>query len=401
MPPGYSVNCGTLSQLDNRQDAEDNVMTRAIILMLLLICIGGAYARRDATPSSSSIATSRPVTGPFSPTELAAFKALRPVDTHTHVLQSDQAFYAMLKKLNIHILNIMLVDDTDPESNNLEKETTEAWQVVNDDPQDITLCTTFDPFQFNRASFSQESNRKINSDFARGAVAVKIWKNVGMEIKDTNGKYLMPNNPVFEPIFIDIARHNKTLIAHLADPDTIWQAPTPSAPDYDYYMHNPRLYMYGRKGAPTKQEILEARDQILERNPELRVVGAHLGSMEADFSVLAHHLDRYPNFAVDIAARMPYVEMQPREKIIDFITRYQDRLIYGTDNEFYPGRDAAKTVMRWESRYSNDWRFFSTNDVISYRNRRVQGLDLPQSILRKLYHDNAVKWFPGMVGSSQ
>src|SRR5262249_17676084 len=152
-----SVRCCNFPQLENRQNTEDKVMTKRIILALFLICIAGACTRRDAIPSSSSILTSPPVTGLFSPTELAAFKAVNPIDTHTHVLQSDQAFYAMLKKLNIHILNIMLVDDTDPDANNLEKETTEAWQVVNGDPEDIKLCTTFDPFQFSRAAFSAES----------------------------------------------------------------------------------------------------------------------------------------------------------------------------------------------------------------------------------------------------
>ena len=103
------------------------------------------------------------------------------------------------------------------------------------------------------------------------------------------------------------------MIAHLADPNTIWEAPNPKAADYDYYMHHPELYMYTKPGAPSK-----ASDSwwhvitYCEANPKLRMVGAHLGSMEADFHQLAQHLDKYPNFAVDLAARMPYVEMQPR-----------------------------------------------------------------------------------------
>ena len=67
--------------------------------------------------------------------------------------------------------------------------------------------------------------------------------------------------------------------------------------------------MYNKPNVPSKAAILVARDHVLEMNPKLRIVGAHLGSMEADFKQLADHLDRYPNFAVDIAARMPYVVM--------------------------------------------------------------------------------------------
>lgn len=104
--------------------------------------------------------------------------------------------------------------------------------------------------------------------------------------------------------------------------------------------------MYGKPGAPAKQAILEARDRILDRNPNLRMVGAHLGSMEGNFDELGQHLEKYPNFAVDMAARIAFFEMQPRAMMIAFTTKYQDRLIYGTDNEFYPS--SSSTAQDWE-----------------------------------------------------
>ena len=76
-----------------------------------------------------------------------------------------------------------------------------------------------------------------------------------MEIKDAKGNYIMPDNPVFEPIFKNIAAHNKTLIAHLADPNTIWEAPNPNAADYDYYMQHPELYMYAKPARHRRQRF--------------------------------------------------------------------------------------------------------------------------------------------------
>jgi predicted TIM-barrel fold metal-dependent hydrolase len=239
----------------------------------------------------------------------------------------------------------------------------------------------------------------MNRDFANGTIAVKIWKNVGMQLKDAKGNYIMPDNPVFEPIYKDIAAHQKTLIAHLADPDTLWAPPNPNADDYSYYTREePWWYMYKKPGAPSKAKILHARDHILEMNPTLRMVGAHLGSMEANFDELGEHFDRYPNFAADMAGRVPYFEMLPRSKAIAFITKYQDRLIYGTDNdfEFYPRDKAAQSERDWEDAYANQWRYLATDDYVEYRGKKVQGLALPLAILRKLYHDNAVKWFPGI-----
>ncbi len=375
-------------------------MKKLVFSLVLVFVVGACGKQQNPTPSNSAAATTSPVSGAFSSQELQKFAALGPIDTHAHAFQSNPEFYAMLKKLNLHILDIMLVDNTTPELSNLAKERKDAWNFVHGSDGYAVLCTSFDPFNFGKRNFSQEAIRNLNSDFAKGAIAVKIWKNVGMQLKDAKGNYVMPDNPAFEPIYKDIAAHNKTLVAHLAEPDTSWKAPNPAAPDYSYFKQHPEWYMYGKPNAPTKEDILQARDAILKENPDLRMVGAHLGSMESNFDQLGAHLDQYPNFAVDLAARMPYLERQPRAEMIAFITKHQDRLIYGTDNGFYPGRDVQGAIKDWEDRYANDWRFFATDDIILYEGRKVQGLALPPSILHKIYHDNAVKWFPGILGSS-
>ena len=335
--------------------------------------------------------------GPFSHQELERFRALAPIDVHAHVFAPDP-FVALLKKLNLHILDILVVDDMSPVHRDLNPQRSQALAVVRASDGYAVLCTSFDPYSFNRPGYAQNVIRGLNDDFAAGAVAVKLWKNVGMEVKDAKGRYLMADDPVFKPIYQDIAAHNKTLVAHLADPDSGWQPPNPASPDYEYYRDHPSAYMYGKQGVPAKEEILRARDHVLEQNPNLRVVGAHLGSMESNLEDLGRHLDKYPNFAVDIAARMPYLEMQPRETMIAFITKYQDRLIYGTDNGFSAG--SAETLGELEAVYANDWRYFATSDTLEYKGKPVQGLGLPETILRKIYHENAAKWFPGILNTA-
>jgi predicted TIM-barrel fold metal-dependent hydrolase len=365
---------------------------KALALFLTVgIAVGIVHCQSASSPS-----VPKAVVGPFSSEELPNFRALEPIDTHAHVFAADPAFVAMLKKLNLHILDVLVVNDMTPGHDDLAKLKQEAWDVAHNGEGHVALCTTFDPYSFAQQDYAQNALRGLNEDFANGAIAVKLWKNVGMEIKDANGKYLMPDDPVFEPIFEDIQAQGKTLLAHVADPDSGWQKPNPKSPDYEYYRDNPKAYMYGKSGAPKKEEILRARDHVLEKNPSLRVVGAHLGSMESNLTDLGTHLDRYPNFAVDLAARMPYFEMRSRETMIAFITKYQDRLIYGTDIEF--SGEPNQSVVKLEDVYANDYRYFATNDIVLYKDKPVQGLNLPATILRKLYHDNAVKWFPGIVG---
>jgi len=309
-------------------------------------------------------------------------------------------FDDLLRRLNLHLIDIVVVDDHGKKPATLSGQRTSALRVIVRNEDRMKLCTSFDPYKFNSPSFTEDAVAEMNDDFNRGAIAVKIWKNVGMEIKDPAGKYVLPDDPRFDGVYKDIAAHNKTLIAHLADPNTLWAPPDPKADDYSYYMEEePWWYMYNKPGVNSKETILKARDHILEENPTLRVVGAHLGSMEASFADLAAHFDRYPNFAVDMAGRVPYFKMMPRAEAIAFITKYQDRLIYATDNdhEFYPPGKAKRAGRDWEEAYADQWRYFATNDVVEYQGKPVQGLALPASILRKIYHDNALRWFPGIL----
>ncbi len=264
------------------------------------------------------------------------------------------------------------------------------------------LCTTFDPFQLNSPDFSRNAIDGLNQDFANGAVAAKIWKNVGMEIKNASGQYVMLDDPRFEPIYRDIAAQKKTLIIHAADPDSAWTAQYLTTASASYYAANPEWDMSKRPDAPRKQTILDARDHVLALNPDLRVIGAHLGSMENDLNGLGERLDRYPNFAVDVAARVARLTREPREQVRAFFLKYQDRILYGTDLSFDPQtRHKELSPEIWELRYADDWRYFSTGDVFQYGDHQVQGLDLPRAVLKKLYHDNAVRWIPGIDTSSR
>ena len=376
-------------------------MKKLALLAIVLIVIAALKQMEAQHATPSALLSTQIVRGPFTDLELRQFVALDPIDTHTHIYHPSSLFNQMIERLNLHLIDILVIDNHGSKVfASLPDERAAALSVVNQNKRRMKLCTSFDPYKFNNPDFASNAVLEANKDFANGAVAVKIWKNVGMQLKDPKGNYVLPDNPIFEPIYADIAAHNKTLIAHVADPNTLWSPPNPNADDYSYYTEEePWWYMYERPGALSKETILKARDHIMEMNPTLRVVGAHLGSMEADFDDLGAHFDRYHNFAVDMSGRIPYFKMIPRDKAIAFITRYQDRLIYGTDNdfEFYPEDKATQAERDWEVAYADQWRYLATSDTVEYQGKEVQGLALPLPILRKLYHDNALKWFPGIL----
>jgi predicted TIM-barrel fold metal-dependent hydrolase len=373
------------------------MLKRSIRYGCLLTVLAVSIPRISIDLYGQQSAAHAPVNDGFNDKELQLFTSLQPIDSHTHIYQYNPTYIAVLQKLHMHTLDIMVVsDNADLERKILAKESADVFEVVHKSDHTVFACTTFDAYQFNDADFSVKAIAEIKRGFDEGAVAAKLWKNVGMEIKDAKGNYILPDNPRLAPIYRYIAARHKALITHIADPDTAWLPPDSHAPDSSYFLNHPEWYMYKIPGSPSKDQILVARDHVLAANPDLKVVGAHLGSMEGDIPRIEADLNRYPNFAVDLTARMPYLMKLPRQQAIAFFTKYQDRLIYGTDDTFYPGANIQQFVRGAENTYARDWRFLATDAQLSFRGVQTQGLALPENILRKVYHQNAIHWFPGL-----
>ena len=376
---------------------------KVIRLLSLLAMIASGLNSTGPTIGSAPLAAqqSGPPKGSSLNTLLSSFAAVDPIDAHVHVYTDDFRLNTFLKQYNLHFLDIAVIDDRDPFYKALQPQLHNALLLVHSSGGHTSLCTTFSPYDFEKPGFSQRVIRQLNENFSEGAVAVKIYKTIGMEIKKTGGGYLMPDDPVFKQIYLDIAAHNRTVIAHLAEPTSCWLPPDPASVDYEYYRQHPGEYAYQHPEWPSKAAILAARDHMLEENPKLRVVGAHLGSMELDVNEIAKRFDLYPNFAVDTAARVPYLMLQPREKVRAFLIKYQDRVLYGTDVEILPGNDVEASLNHLKNTYARDWKYFATDEICEYQGKKIQGLGLPPSVLRKLYHDNAVRWFPEMRKSGR
>ena len=117
---------------------------------------------------------------------LAEFAALEPIDAHTHISQTTPEFVAMLQRLHMHVLDILVLNDRRPYRATLEPQRQDAFNFIASSTGRAKLCTTFDPFAFNSPNFSQNAIDGLNQDFQHGAIAVKVWKNVGMKIKNSS-----------------------------------------------------------------------------------------------------------------------------------------------------------------------------------------------------------------------
>lgn len=327
---------------------------------------------------------------------LAAQPTFERIDAHVHVAPPPPAFIEMLDRLNVKLLNVTLIDPTAPGFDKPEPQTAWAIEIAQRSGGRIAWVAATDPSGFESAEFARQETERLGRGFANGAVAVKIYKSVGMNIKSASGKYLMPDDAALSPVLKFIAGHGKTLLAHLGDPKSSWMPLDPRDAHYGYFKENPAWHMHQHPEAPSWESIVAARDRLLRANPRLKVVGAHLGSLEHDVDEVARRLESYPNFAVDTAARVPDLMRQPREKVRAFLIRYQDRVIWGTDLMELTWANPSEAVRRWERAYERDWRYFATGETLQEGGRSVRGLSLPEAVLRKIFRENALRWMPAL-----
>jgi predicted TIM-barrel fold metal-dependent hydrolase len=325
------------------------------------------------------------------------------IDAHAHAYSPSPLLFLMLRRLNIRIIDIAVVDkheSLEPRKaqvfNDEEVQNRLALAVFRKSNGRAPWISTFDPETWESPGFSDRVIKLLARTFADGAVGVKIYKSIGMELKSRKtGKYLLPDDQVFDPILEYIAERGKTLYAHIAEPDYEW---VPLAPNSPAFKEDDQFWnIYGHTDRPAKARILAARDHMLEKHPRLRVVGCHLGSMENDVDDIAARFDRYPNFAVDTSGRMEDLARQPREKVRAFLIKYQDRILYGIDEDLYSWDDAQVKLKRWKDAYANDWKYFSTGETVVIGRHTAQGLALPEPVLRKIFRDNAMKWVPDIA----
>ncbi|WP_291401447.1 amidohydrolase family protein [Daejeonella sp.] len=331
---------------------------------------------------------------------LQDFKSVEKYDTHVHINTYDTAFINLAKADNFKLLTVNVNPSTYPSVDNQENV---SLELIKSFPEQVAYATTFTVKDWGTDLWLPQTLAYLKNSFSKGAIGVKIWKNIGMELRDKDGKFVMVNDARLDPVFDFIEKNNVTLIGHLGEPKNAWlpvDQMTVSG-DKSYFSKNPKYHMYLHPEYPSYQDQIDARDKMLEKHPTIRFVGVHLGSLEWDVDELAKRLDKFPNMAVDMAERICHLQYQTinnRQKVYDFMVKYQDRLIYATDNSVGKSSNPIEYKKRIHERRMSDWRYFVSDDEMNVTDfqEKIQGLKLPKEVIDKIYRTNAEKWFPGI-----
>jgi len=327
------------------------------------------------------------------------FSSVLKIDSHVHI-NSDKGDFEDQALRDNFVLITLGVDHGD--SANIRSQQENATFSAAKFPGRVFYGPTFlfDTAGWGTDSWSKEITEQLDKDISGGAIAVKIWKNIGMTVRDRNGKFIMADDPGLDPVIEFIKGKGLPVTGHLGEPRNCWlplDQMTVSS-DSSYFARNPQYHMFLHPEYPSYEDQVNARDNLLVKNPDLIFIGCHLGSLEWNVDSLAKRLDRFPNMAVDMSARichLQYQSAQDRKRVRDFCIMYQDRLLYGTDTGYSGSNDPERFKTGIHETWLDDWKYFVTDAEMTSDKFRgsFTGLKLPKEVVDKIYSLNAIKWY--------
>jgi predicted TIM-barrel fold metal-dependent hydrolase len=237
--------------------------------------------------------------------------------------------------------------------------------------------------------WAEKAVAQLEADVAAGAVGVgEIGKGFGLSTRKADGSLLRIDDPMLAPVFDAAARLHIPVFIHTAEPEEFFQPI-----DYqnerwlELSLFNDRRNGPGT-GRPTFEDLMTQRDNLFKAHPKTTFIAAHMGWHANDLGRLGKMFDAMPNVYTEMGAVLYDIGRQPRAAH-DFFIKYQDRILFGKDS-FQP------------EEYPYYWRVFETRDDYFdyYRNYhafwKLYGIDLPDSVLKKVYYQNALKITPAL-----
>jgi predicted TIM-barrel fold metal-dependent hydrolase len=258
------------------------------------------------------------------------------------------------------------------------------------------FLTFTQPF-YNRANepdyprFQADLIERAKKEGARG---LKVLKTLGLYLRDGQGKLVAVDDRRFDPMWEACGALGLPVAIHVSDPVAFFTPIDRFNERFEELNNHPDWSFYG-KDFPSNAELLAARDRVIARHPRTQFIVLHFGNFSENLAHVAERMDRFPNFSVEMAARVGELGRQPRASR-KFFDKYQDRILFGTD-AVPKGYDTPQQIFG-DQLYEIYYRFLETEDeyfdyapapVPPQGRWRIYGIGLPETILRKVYYQNA------------
>jgi predicted TIM-barrel fold metal-dependent hydrolase len=373
-----------------------NYMNRQIskLLILCLVLLSGCdkTVKQKESGSDGSNMSSEYFT-------MDDFNTAKKIDVHVHINSEGKNLINEARSNNFQILSMAV--DVAGHYPPIDEQLRVRIKHHQENPRVMAFATAFTLEGWDEPDWSDKVIQQLTIDFDNGALGVKVWKNIGMVERNTAGNLIMLDDPKFDPIFKFIKDKNKVLLSHAGEPKNCWLPIDEMTVknDQNYFSKNPEFHMYKHPEMPSYQDQITARNNMLAKNSELTFVAVHLASLEWSVDEIGKFLDQYPNASVDLAERISHLQAQSmadREKVHNFIVKYQNRIVYGTDFQESDKTNPENLKEHMQETWLNDWKYFNTDLTMNVPqlDDSFQGLKLPKAIVNKIYYANALKIFP-------
>jgi len=264
-------------------------------------------------------------------------------------------------------------------------------KMVKPYPDRFMVFTQIDYSHIDDPDFSQKQVAQLRDSVRRGARGLKILKDLGLGDRDKSGKLIPVDDPRLDPIWEECGRLGIPVAIHTSDPEAFFTPVDNHNERYEELHENPSWGFYG-PGIPSKEELLRQRNHVIEKHPHTTFIALHVANWPENLDAVSAWLNKYPNMVVEFGARQAELGRQPRRSHRFFLD-YQDRILFGTDSE-------PETAM-----YANYFRWLETADEYfpywGYPGQgrwEIYGMELPDSVLEKVYHKNAERVFSEFKG---
>ena len=232
--------------------------------------------------------------------------------------------------------------------------------------------------------FFDRTVARLEQSVEHGACGLKIWKDLGLVLRNSNGSLLRVDDERLAPLFERAAELGVFVMFHTADPDAFFLPIDRFNERYEELSAHPDWGFCG--SAFTKAELLEQRNRVIARHPKTTFVGAHVAERGEDLATVSGWLDELPNLYIDIGARTAELGRQPYTAR-EFFIKNSGRILFGTD------------LVPDEEMYRLHFRFLETAeeyfDYPTHASRQgrwqIYGLYLPDEVLRAVYRENALR----------
>jgi predicted TIM-barrel fold metal-dependent hydrolase len=265
-------------------------------------------------------------------------------------------------------------------------------KMVKPYPDRFMVFTQIDYSKIDDPNFASESVAQLDDAVRRGARGVKVLKDLGLGVKDKSGKFIAVDDPRLDPIWAECGKLGIPVAIHTTDPEAFFTPVDKHNERYEELNQNPTWSFYGPQ-FPSKDTLLAQRNHVFEKHPHTKFIALHVANWPEDLDVVSSWLDKYPNMVVEFGARQAELGRQPR-RAHKFFLDYQDRILFGTDSE-------PENAM-----YANYFRWLETGDEYfpywGYPGQgrwEIYGLELPDSVLEKVYNKNAARLFAEFKGA--